>query len=174
MTWNPIHLKMYNLDYPSQENNDCQTVKPCCQTTYIQHSNQTKWFKLICPVIHSHSPLSLTYLNTSIYEMIRVTTSERGGGKITVLCSGWLYHFTDSYNCYFLIYFGARLHWLLMRQCAASSFSECTSNSTRWNSRSCAVGRSLGLWRTHIWVNSCQTSRSRSATVLLYHHWYSV
>lgn len=33
----------------------------------------------------------------------RVTTSERGGGKITVFCSGYLI-FSDSYNQYILIF----------------------------------------------------------------------
>ncbi len=50
-------------------------------------------------------------------------------------------------------------HWLLMRQWAAISLRECTSNKTRWNRRSCAVGRSLASWRKHDWVNSCREQR---------------
>lgn len=50
----------------------------------------------------------------------------------------------------------SHLHWLLIKQCAASSFKEWTSNNTLWNSRSWAVGLVLASVRTHDWINSCQ------------------
>lgn len=50
-----------------------------------------------------------------------------------------------------------------MRQWAASSLREWTSNRTRWNSRSWAVGRSLASCRRHDWVNSCR-KKSRVVT----------
>lgn len=46
-----------------------------------------------------------------------------------------------------------------MRQWAASSLREWTSNKTRWNRRSWAVGRCLGSWRKQDCVNSCRQKR---------------
>lgn len=46
-----------------------------------------------------------------------------------------------------------------MRQWAASSLREWTSNRTRWNRRSWAVGRCLGSWRKQDCVNSCWQKR---------------
>lgn len=45
-------------------------------------------------------------------------------------------------------------HWLLMKQCAASSLREWTSKSTRWKSRLLAVGRLSGLRVKHDRMNS--------------------
>lgn len=45
-------------------------------------------------------------------------------------------------------------HWLLMKQCAASSFREWTSKSTRWKRRLLAVGRLSGLRVRHDRMNS--------------------
>lgn len=47
-----------------------------------------------------------------------------------------------------------------MKQWAASSLREWTSNRTRWKRRLCAVGLKLAVGRTHDWMNSYITAQA--------------
>lgn len=47
-------------------------------------------------------------------------------------------------------------HWCWMKQWAARSFSECTSNSTRWKRRLWAEGRRAGSRARQERMNSCR------------------
>lgn len=53
----------------------------------------------------------------------------------------------------------------LSRQCATSSFSEWTSNSSGWKRSSFALGRSAGSWLRHLKIKSFCCSSSRLSIV---------
>ena len=59
-------------------------------------------------------------------------------------------------------------HWCWMKQWAARSFSECTSNSTRWKRRLWAEGRRAGSRARQERMNSCGEGAEVGAASLLW------